>query len=237
MYIIRLDDASEYSDVKKWEKIERILYRNGINPIVGIIPNNEDEALVEKYSKNQLFWKKAYEWQQSGWIIAMHGYNHKYISEKGGINPVNNRSEFAGIDLEKQKEKIRKGLEILKKHKINPVVFFAPSHTFDKNTIYALKECSDIRIISDTIANDIYYKDDIFFIPQQSGKGRKLPFKTVTFCYHPNEMDDNDFKYMEEFIRNNRKEFVNFDISKLSKRKYNLYDAFLSKLYFLRKKI
>lgn len=91
-----------------------------------------------------------------GWIIALHGYNHVYSTNEGGINPVNKRSEFAGISLEQQKKKIRSGVKIFRENGHDPQVFFAPSHTFDENTIKALKEESNIRIISDTIANRTY---------------------------------------------------------------------------------
>lgn len=40
---------------------------------------------------------------------------------------------------------------------IQPVAFFARVHTFDVNTIRALKECSVIRVISDAAAFDRYY--------------------------------------------------------------------------------
>lgn len=237
MYIIRLDDASEYSDVKKWNKMQLLLDKFQIKPIVGIIPNNNDESLISKYSKNDNFWDLALEWQKNGWIIALHGFSHKYITEVGGINPVQNRSEFAGVDLKNQKKKIFCGVKILKEKGLFPQVFFAPSHTFDSNTLIALKECSNIRIISDTIANDIYYKDDIFFIPQQSGRVRKLPFKVVTFCYHPNEMTDDDFNELENFINENRSKFTNVSLPLNKKRKKSIFDCLLEKIYFFKRKI
>lgn len=236
MYIIRLDDASEYRDQKKWSKIENLLDKYEIKPIIGIIPNNEDESMINKYDKDESFWKKAQEWQKKNWVIAMHGYNHKYISDDGGLNPIQKRSEFAGVDVEKQKKKIKLGVKAMNKNNIYPKVFFAPSHTFDNNTIVALKECSDIRIISDTISNNIYYKNDIFFIPQQSGRVRKLPLKIVTFCYHPNTMSDEDFIELENFIQKNIKKFKLLNLDKLKKRKENIFDLLLRKIYFLKKR-
>lgn len=40
---------------------------------------------------------------------------------------------------------------------IQPVAFFALAHTFDVNTLRALKECSVIRVISDAVAFARYY--------------------------------------------------------------------------------
>lgn len=236
MYVIRLDDASDYNNLSNWNRMEKILNSYSIKPIVGVIPNNQDSSMVKVYKKNNDFWKKVKQWQNNGWIIAMHGYDHVYITDDGGINPIQKRSEFAGVCLKKQEVKIRKGIEIFKNNGIIPDVFFAPSHTFDENTLLALKKNSDIRIISDTIANNIYFENGFYFLPQQSGKVRKLPFKFVTFCYHPNTMCDSDFDELENFIRKNRNEFNSLDIKNLTKRNKNILDKFLSLLYFARRK-
>ena len=70
-YIIRLDDASNFSNLSKWNMIENILDKNNILPTVAIIPDNEDIAL--KYSEfNSKFWEKVKNWETKGWTIAMH---------------------------------------------------------------------------------------------------------------------------------------------------------------------
>jgi len=204
MYLIRLDDASEYMDVGKWDKIERLLNKYNIKPIVGIIPNNQDKELVSKYKKDFGFWNKTKVWQSKGWTIALHGYSHVCLTNEGGINPVNLRSEFAAIPLEEQKIKISNGIKIFEEQGLDAKIFFAPSHTFDMNTLEALRTESDIRIISDTIANDIYIMRGFYFIPQQSGHVQSLPFRITTFCYHPNNMSENDFKILDNFIKQKR---------------------------------
>ena len=52
MYLIRLDDASEYMDLEKWTRISNLLDKYGIKPIFGIIPNNRDDTLISKYRYN-----------------------------------------------------------------------------------------------------------------------------------------------------------------------------------------
>ena len=44
-----------------------------------------------------------------GLCIALHGYNHCYISDKGldGLNPLWSRSEFAGVSLGIQNRRFR----------------------------------------------------------------------------------------------------------------------------------
>ena len=228
-YIIRLDDASEKRNVENWTRMENLLDKYSVKPLVGIIPNCEDEEMAE-YSVDTDFWDRVLSWQKKGWTLALHGYNHVYTTECGGINPVNLRSEFAGVPLSEQKEKIRGGIRVLSEHGVVPQVFFAPSHTFDENTLVALSEESDIRIISDTIATKPYSYKGFTFVPQQSGRVRKLRFNTVTFCYHPNIMKDADFAQLEAFIVENRAHFVEFPMECVT-RKRSLLDKLLNYLY------
>lgn len=234
MYFIRLDDAAENMNAENWTRMERILDKYDIKPLFGIIPANEDPELLA-FEKVEGFWEVVARWIDKGWVPALHGYNHLYETTEGGINPVNRKSEFAGVSVERQCEKIRNGIEVLANHKIYPEIFFAPAHTFDENTIVALKRESNIRIISDTVANDIYYANNMFFIPQQSGRCRSLPFKVTTFCYHPNTMNEQSFAALESFLEKNRSRFGRVDTSVLRKRKRNLLDELLKIMYFIRK--
>lgn len=235
-YILRLDDACEKRDVRKWNRMEELLDKYEIKPIVGIIPDCQDSDM-DQYAADVDFWTRAKAWQDKGWVMALHGCTHVFCSTEGGVNPVNFYSEFAGLPLEVQKEKISKGITILEKHGITADVFFAPAHTFDSNTIKALSECSSIRIVSDTIAFDKYLGLGGFtFIPQQSGRVRCLPFKTTTFCYHPNIMNDADYHVLEGFLSQYKSLFKKIDLSE-SSRKANIFDKGLSWLYFFIRKM
>lgn len=232
-YIMRLDDAAPKMDIVKWSSMEQLLDKYNVKPLVGVIPNCKDPNM-KVYSSDEDFWIKVYRWIDKGWTIALHGYEHVYCTENGGINPINNRSEFAGLLLKDQKKKIRAGVEIFRSHGIEPEIFFAPSHTYDLNTLEALKTESKIRIISDTVANKPYYKYGFTFVPQQSGKVRKLPFDTVTFCYHPNMMSDEEFLGLETFLKKNKEKFIDFPL-KQETRQYGLLDKLLEGIYFKRR--
>ena len=229
-YYIRLDDACEKRDIKLWDRMEKLLDNYGVRPLVAVIPHVEDPKM-EKYEYDELFWDRVGQWRDKGWSIAMHGFNHVYISKDGGLNPVNNKSEFAGVPIEIQKEKIEKGVLIFRWHKIEPMIFVAPSHTFDANTIIALKEKSNIRFISDSIAFKPYRSLGITFIPQQSGSVRKIPFGIVTFCYHPNTMTDEAFYRLEVFLKKNSRYFKEMELIETS-RKLSLLDKIFRWLYF-----
>ena len=237
-YLIRLDDACPTMDSKKWTEIESILDRYNIKPMVGIIPNNKDSCL-EVDEEDAFFWDKALNWQEKNWVIALHGYDHVYLTNEGGINPVHSRSEFVGLSLKEQEYKIEKGLAIFKQNKIYPSYFFAPSHTFDANTIIALRNKSEIRRISDTISFRTYINDDFIFFPQQFGKFRGINIPGQwTFCFHPNNMNEQDFLDFELFINQNQNKFISFDNVKIE----NLYpksrfDKMLSLIYFLKRKL
>ena len=41
-YLVRLDDACPQMNKQKWQRVENILDKYGIKPMVGIIPHNED---------------------------------------------------------------------------------------------------------------------------------------------------------------------------------------------------
>ena len=234
-YILRLDDAAIHANWKNWNRMECLLDTYGIHPLVGVIPYCMDPA-INAFEENVEFWKQLKKWIEKNWTVAMHGFDHVYISQNGGINPVNNISDFAGVPLEIQRRKIKAGVQIFRSHGIEPQVFFAPSHTMDLNTIEAIKRESKIRIISDTIAAAPYNKWGITFVPQQSGKARKLAFKIVTFCYHPNQMSDTEFAHLESFLKKEGKHFIPFPVEPCDRQRSS-YDWILGKLYFSLRKV
>ena len=237
-YLIRLDDASPTMDKMKWDRIEEILDKFNIKPLVGIIPaNNDSELFINEYDST--FWNKARLWQLKGWSIALHGYDHLHLTNNGGVNPVHNRSEFAGLSLIEQEKKIENGILILNKHNLDVKYFFAPSHTFDKNTIRALKNRSQIRRICDTIGRYPYTSNGMIFYPVQFGRLRKISFSGYwTYCIHPNNIDVNSINEFELFIALHKDKFISFDsidVELLNKK--SLIDSILSIYYFIYRKI
>lgn len=234
-YLIRLDDACPYMDREKWQRMEDILDRYGVKPLVGIIPANADpKTMIEP--EDHGFWEKAHSWEKKGWQIALHGYDHVCISDGGmeGVNPFWKRSEFAGLSLEQQQEKIRKGYAVLKEQGFEPKYFFAPSHTFDENTLDALRKETEIRIVSDTIGRYPYKRKDFVYIPQISGHCVKMLLSGIyTFCFHPNTMNDSAFGALEHFLVNNRDHFTDFEsINIKGAKEKSLLDKFIASVFF-----
>lgn len=178
--------------------------------MIGVIPDNKD-ARTMPCEPDSNFWKKMRELEANGHIIALHGHDHCYVTKCGGLNPVHNRSEFAGLSYEKQAEKLSEGYSVLTQHGLHPKVFFAPSHTFDKATLEALKSVTPIRFLSDTIDYRPYRFHGITMLPQQMGRCRKIPFPGYwTFCLHPNIMSQDDIKAVDSFIQAYRSQIMNF---------------------------
>lgn len=237
-YLIRLDDACPTMERDNWRRIEEILDRHGVKPMVGVIPDNRDPQ-QQLSPADEGFWPHVKEWEAKGWAIAMHGYDHCYISMSAGINPLWPRSEFAGVSLDEQRAKIRNGMAIFRQHGIEPRYFFAPSHTFDLNTLEALRRESTIRIISDTIATRPYRRWGFTFLPQMGGSCREMRLPGVwTFCLHPSAMRDADFDATDRFLTAHAAEFTSFDRLSLDRLGgKSLMGHLLSTIYFTRRRL
>ena len=89
----------------------------------------------------------------------MHGHTHIYDKTCHNDDYFNygGGSEFFGHSLEVQMLKIKNGLKKFDSEKIKIRTFFAPNHTYDKNTFIALKNCGIYEIIDNKIT-DYYFK-------------------------------------------------------------------------------
>ncbi len=227
-FLIRLDDACPTMDRDKWARFEALLDEFEVKPIVAVIPNNEDQTLMPgQYDPH--FWQKVQRWQQKEWEIALHGYNHVYTTKKIGMVPKNNFSEFAGLDLAVQSEKIKKGIAVFKAHNIQTRTWVAPGHSFDQKTLVALKKHSNISIISDGFALNPYLKNEFLWIPNQISECQQVNFSGIwTFCYHPNETSTQEINQLEAFFKAHHNAFISVDDLIHLDRKRNIEDY----LYF-----
>ena len=196
-YLIRLDDICDTSNLEKWHSIEKILNEANIKPIVAVIPNNKDHTLNRK-PPNEFFWDMIKQWKGNGWTIAMHGYEHLYhrVDSRKLILPFYNRSEFAGLSLNSQREKIRKSRAIFKANGVEPTIWVAPSHSFDDLTLQALFLEVPFRLVSDGIAIRPYHYKGFDFVPQQLWSLVAKSYGTWTVCLHPDTMTS---EQIEEF--------------------------------------
>ncbi len=209
--LIRMDDISENMNWKLMDKCEILFDQYKIKPLLGVIPNNEDQELL-RYPKNPKFWDRVSSWSEKGWEITMHGFNHVYTqkSDKRDIFNYGGNSEFYGLEYEEQLKKIETGLEKFKSSKIKVRSFFAPNHIYDNNTLKALKE-SGVNIIIDGYGLFPYFKYDLLFIPQLFYKEIILPLGIQSTQLHINYWDDKYFDNFKNFIKKNEKKIINLD--------------------------
>ena len=209
--LIRLDDIAENMNWNLMEKSELLFEEYGIKPILGVIPNNKDNELLS-YSKKNNFWEQVRNWRDKGWEIAMHGYTHVYdkICKNEDYFNYGGGSEFCGHTLETQISRIKNGLQKFKNEKIKIRSFFAPNHTYDKNTFIALKNFR-INEIIDGYGLMPYIENDIKFIPQLFYKVFALPFGIQTLQIHLNYWEQKDFDNFEKFIKKHSNKIITYD--------------------------
>ncbi len=217
--LIRFDDIAENMNWRLMDKCESLFEKHNIKPVVGVIPNNKDTELLS-YPKRENFWNIVNRWQAKNWEIAMHGYTHIYDTntKKKDYFNYGGRSEFFGHSIENQIEKIKNGLKVFENNNINIRVFYAPNHTYDKNTFEALK-VSGISQVIDGYGLIPYVEHDIKFIPQLFYKPILLPFGIQSTQIHLNYWDNDDFNKFEKFVEQNLNKIISYDdaISKVNK--------------------
>ena len=239
-YLIRLDDASEFCNLKNWMIIEKILDDNNVKPIVAVIPKNEDKSICYS-SYNNNFWDLVRVWDNKGWSIAMHGYKHLFhkVDRNKLIFPFYDRSEFGGLSLQSQKEKIRNSVRIFKKNKIMPTVWISPAHCFDHNTLKALNEETNIRLISDGIGLNPYSYRGFYFIPQQLWEIKRRLFGIWTVCLHPDTMTEKEILSFQKNLSSlsKRNKILNLSDLELKSRNKSAIDYVFSFIFWSKYKL
>ena len=199
-YVFRLDDISWDMNYENFCRIRNLFFMYGIQPLIGVIPKNEDPKLKSQVGirriSEQEFWDEMYELQSNhGWSVALHGYEHVYVTANGGMFNINPWSEFAGLSYKQQDEKIRRGKAILEEHGLTIDAFMAPGHSLDWNTVEALKE-NGIFTVTDGIAVYPYWKYGMLFIPQVWSWPKDGIWGIETVCLLINSCNENLFLHL-----------------------------------------
>ena len=139
-------------------------------------------------------------------------------------------SEFYGHSLEAQTLKIKNGLKKFQEKNIKIKCFFAPNHTYDKNTLLALKN-SGINIVLDGYGLMPYRENDIKFIPQLFYKLYALPFGIQSTQIHLNYCGKKDFENFENFVNKYSRKIITFEeaVKKVNNNIFYILTNFLTK--------
>lgn len=206
-YLMRFDDINPEMDWERFFLVKKILEQYNIKSILGVVPNCKDKNLsvAKPFTKYYQYLRK---YKAYGDIISQHGYQHIYDSKVRGKFGSSNNSEFAGHSLKNQYEKLMKGKNILKKHLIWDPVFMAPAHSFDKNTLLALRKLN-FKTVLDGFSLYSYKENGIKFVPQISSKPLPIFLPGISqLCIHINTITDKEINNLIKFIEKNHNLFI-----------------------------
>lgn len=203
-----MDDITPDMNWENFLKLKEIFDKYNVKPLLGVVPDCQDEMLHCEDAKED-FWEYLKGLQQEGWVLAQHGCYHQYTTKKGGLFPLNCFSEYAGVPYEKQKEQIAHGRNCLLEKGIHADIFMAPGHTYDRNTLKALRECGFTHV-TDGFGKKPYLRDGLAFLPIAEKKSAVFGEEEgyTTLVIHANGMKESEIQWYDEMIRKYTEKFI-----------------------------
>lgn len=198
---------------KIWAEVEAVLVQRRIKPLLAVVPDNRDPGLQVDAPAGD-FWDRVRAWQDRGWTIALHGFQHRYVTRNAGLVAVRKKSEFAGLPAEAQRVKLRRGVEIFERERIKPRVWIAPGNSFDATTVALLPDFG-IRIICDGYFRFPFIcpsspplassdgergRGWMTWVPQQLYYFRPAPAGVWTVCYHHSQWSASQTRKFHEDV-------------------------------------
>jgi len=207
-YVIRFDDITPGMAWSKFKPFEAVADALQLPYLIGVVPECRDPSLSVELERAD-FWPWLRERASKGWTIAQHGYTHLYATKERGLLGIGSKSELAGLPYEEQLAKLAAGKEILMREGVWHGVFMAPSHSFDANTLKALKAL-DFSAITDGYGFYAYDLHGLVALPQLLARPLGLGFGVETICLHANTMSEDAIQRMVDFIKAHRTTIIGF---------------------------
>jgi predicted deacetylase len=208
-YLLRIDDLCPTVHVERWQRISAIIGKHGIRPMLAVVPDNRDPDLMLSASAPH-FWADLRRLEKAGATIALHGFQHLCVRRARALIPLHRTGEFAGVAFEIQRQWIRQGLDILRAHGLQPRLWVAPRHSFDRTTLRVLR-AEGVGFLSDGLALRPCLREGVVWIPQQLGSPAEKQNGLWTICLHPNSLDDAQFRTLQEFVGKHAAQFTTFE--------------------------
>ena len=207
---VRMDDITPDMNWENFYFFLNLFEEAGITPLLGIVPENRDENLKCE-APHKDFYRLMDELKQKGYCFAMHGCFHLYTTKCGGSFPLNHFSEFAGHSFEKQRKMLAFGKEKLKEYGIETDIFMAPAHSYDKNTLKALKELGFDRM-TDGFGKKPYRSRGMVFYPISFRLSSSLKKKKgmTTMVIHANTVTEADKKRYRRIFREYGEDMISY---------------------------
>ncbi len=223
-YLLRFDDLCPAVSRARWQRFLLLIEEFGIRPILAVVPYNQDHSLAQSPPDPE-FWPQIRAMEAAGASIALHGYRHLCNSQGRSLVPLNRESEFAGVPVEIQRQWIRAGLEILRGHGLNPRLWVAPRHGFDRTTLRVLRE-EGIGLLSDGFALRPFTRRGLTWIPQQLWAPVAKTKGLWTICLHPNTAPDLLVQNLQDFLGQYAAQFTSVDrvVAELPSSRLSLFE-------------
>ncbi len=203
-----MDDITADMNWDNFLKLKKIFDQYGIKPLLGVVPDCQDPMLScgEPCLDFYEYLKKL---QQEGWILAQHGCYHQYTTKKGGLFPLNCFSEYAGVPFAAQKEQLAYGRKKLREAGIHTNIFMAPGHSYDRNTLRALRECGFTHV-TDGFGKQPYVRDGLTFLPIAEKKSASFGEADgyTTLVIHANAMKESEMQWYAENLAKHTEKFI-----------------------------
>jgi len=208
-YLLRFDDLCPTMSRTRWEPFLAIITRYRLRPLLAVVPDNQDPHLRFE-DPDPRFWEHMRALQAAGATIAMHGYRHLCASRGKPFIALHQETEFAGIDEQTQREWIRAGLAILRGQGLQPRLFVAPRHGFDRATLRALV-AEGLGFLSDGFATRPSTRGKVVWIPQQLWGPVTKNTGLWTICIHTNTAHAVLEKNLDAFVQKFAEQMICFD--------------------------
>lgn len=208
-FLLRFDDLCPTVARAGLSRFLPLIAEFGLQPILAVIPNNLDPEL-QLADPDPEFWARMRSMQAAGAAIALHGYSHLCVSRGEGLLPLHGTTEFAGVPEETQRQWIRAGLTILRGHGLNPRIWVAPRHGFDRNTLRVLRK-EGISLVSDGFARVPFLREGVTWIPQQLWAPVDKSKGLWTICIHANTAPDSLLEQLYVFLSRHAGQFTSLD--------------------------
>lgn len=208
-YLLRFDDLCPTVAADRWQRLQAVIEEFSLKPILAIVPDNHDPEL-QPSPPDPDFWPRMRALESAGATIALHGYRHLCLSPGRSLIPLHRITEFAGVPAATQQNWIHLGLEILRSHGLNPRVWVAPRHGFDRHTLNALRK-EGIHLLSDGFARIPFMRGGLTWIPQQLWAPVEKSSGLWTVCIHPNTISNEQIAALRAFLGQHAAQLTSVD--------------------------
>lgn len=233
-YLLRFDDLCPTMRQSQWSRFLPVFEDLDIQPILAIVPDNLDPDLrLEPVDPG--FWARMRALEAAGATTALHGFQHLCGSKGKSLVPFHNCSEFAGVDEQTQRQWIHTGLTMLRDQGLNPKMWVAPRHGFDRATLRALS-AEGITVLSDGLARVPFRRDGLTWIPQQLWGPVEKRYGMWTICTHCNSARTDEVDALIAFMRWKARSFTSVDrvLAEVDARELDLRERAYEELALLR---